>query len=108
MSTSMMLVFLSSSIKMLMPRISKTRKATTGLAQVTEEMAPQPTSVTSRLRPRFSTMAAAAGVTALLSRFTSRLMPTKPQVIVMPHWKALLSFRRKMSPSIVMMMGSMT
>ena len=53
-------------------------------------------------------MAAAAGVTALLSRFTSRLMPTKPQVIVMPHWKALLSFRRKMIPSIVMMMGSMT
>ena len=95
-------------MRMLMPRISKTRKATIGEAQVTEEMAPQPTSVTSRLRPKFSTMALAAGETADLSRFTSRLMPTNPQVMVMPLLNALPMLIRKMRPMIVMMIGSMT
>ena len=91
-----------------MPKISKTRKATIGDAQVMDEMAPQPTSVTSRFRPKLVTMAEAAGETADFRRLTSRLMPTKPQVMVMPLLNALEMGRRKIRPMMVMIIGSMT
>ena len=75
---------------------------------VTAAMAPQPTSRISSLMPKFCTMAWAAGPRLLFIMLMTRLIPAKPMPMVRPLLNAFDNFTRKISPMMVMMIGSMT
>ena len=58
--------------------------------------------------PKFSTMACAAGPRSAFIMLITRLIPAKPMPMVRPERNALESFTPKISPMMVIMMGSMT